>query len=121
MSLNFRYLDNHIKGTSQSQKMMRFVIGDCQVKNILTIVITLWNKLFNYFTLNCSEVDSPFIDKIKSGPMRKNSLFEANPASNIFNGFPVADHLVGRKIPIGIPDGNGNDNSFGFGYSGKFM
>ena len=23
----YRFLDNHLKGTSQSQKMMRFVIG----------------------------------------------------------------------------------------------
>ena len=25
--LDYRYLDNHLKGTSQSQKVMRFVIG----------------------------------------------------------------------------------------------
>jgi hypothetical protein len=27
VKIHFRYLDNHLKGTSQSQKRMRFVIG----------------------------------------------------------------------------------------------
>ena len=61
------------------------------------------------------------MDKIKSGPLRKNSLLEANPGAYILNRVPLADHRIGRKIPVRIPDGNGDDNPFGFGYFGKFV
>jgi len=61
------------------------------------------------------------MNKTKPIPLCKNSLFEADPSANIFNRFPVADHFVGGEIPIGIPDSNGDDNPFGFRYSGEFV
>jgi len=45
------------------------------------------------------------MDKTKSGILYKNFLLEADPGAYIFNRFPVADHTVGREIPVGIPDG----------------
>ena len=48
-------------------------------------------------------------------------LLVADPGCYIFNRFPITDHLVGRKVPVGIPDGNGDDDPFGFGYSGNFV
>jgi len=48
-------------------------------------------------------------------------LLAADPGGYIFNRFPVTDHFVGRKVPVGIPDGNGDNNPFGFGYSGNLV
>jgi hypothetical protein len=40
-------------------------------------------------------------------------LLIVDPGRYILNRFPVTDHLAGRKIPVGIPDGNGDDDPWG--------
>jgi len=67
---------------------------------------------------NCLTGHLVFFDPAKGGDQ---SISKAAPGCDVFQGFPVAYNPVCRKIPVGITDGNSDDDPLGIRYSGDFF